>query len=652
MSSLLMPCVRLLVRGGFLLVVLLTGSAAFAQDPQPASIYQKDIRPILAERCFKCHDAEKKKGGIVLTVFADEKAIARQRKLWLKVVEAIDGLEMPPNGEAPLPAEQREHLVRWIRLTVNTVDCTNPADRNPGKTVVRRLTRSEYNRTLRDLLGLDFDAAEAVGMADDAAGAGFANMAEALNLSPTLLDKYFAAADKALDRVFAGKDTVAPPKSDVNAWKRARQMYLSVFVAKPGDGLSERDAARKIIARFTPRAYRRPATDAEIDRLLRLYDLSAKKGDPFENRVRLMLKAALVSPNFLLRVEQDRGKEGSTEAYRVSDHELAVRLSYFLWSSMPDDALVALAEQNKLSEPAELERQVKRMLADPKARALTDDFAVQWLQLRKLADARPSTEFFPTFNQRLRQAMHEETTTFFDKLREEDQSLLRLLDADYTYVNADLAKHYSLSGVEGPQLRRVVLKPEDHRGGLMGMSSMLALTSHTSRTSPTLRGKWVLEVILGTPPPPPPPDAGTLDESKAKGPMPKTFRELMTLHATRPVCAGCHAKIDPLGYGLENYDAVGRWRDAKDVTGQLPGGDRFTGPAELKRLLLKRQDQFLRNVTERMLTYALGRELQYDDECAIKDVMTALNKNEQRFSALVLGVVRSYAFQHRRNADN
>ena len=555
-------------------------------------------------------------------------------------------------AKPPLPAEQRELLVRWIRQTINTVDCSNPVDRNPGKTVIRRLTRSEYNRTLRDLLGLDFDGAEAVGMADDAAGNGFANMAEALNLSPTLLDKYFAAADKALDRVFAGQAAAAPPMSDANAWKRARQMYVRVFDVKPGDGLSERDTARQIISRFARHAYRRPVTDVEIDRLLRLYDLAAKKGDSFETGVRLMLKAALVSPNFLLRVEQDRGKEGSDEAYRVSDDELAVRLSYFLWSSMPDEPLFALAEQNKLSDPAELERQVKRMLADPKARALTDDFAAQWLQLRKLAEARPSQEFFPTFNQRMREAMYDETTTFFDKLREEDGSLLRLLDADYAYVNADLAKHYGLAGVEGNQLRRVALKPEDHRGSLLGMGSMLALTSHTSRTSPTLRGKWVLEVIMGTPPPPPPPDAGMLDESKAKGPMPKTFRELMALHATRPACAACHTKIDPLGYGLENYDAVGRWRTATDATGQLPGGDKFTGPAELKRLLLKRQDQFLRNVTERMLTYALSRELQYDDECAIKDVAAALQKNEQRFSALVLGIVRSYAFQHRRNADN
>jgi hypothetical protein len=316
-----------------------------------------------------------------------------------------------------------------------------------------------------------------------------------------------------------------------------------------------------------------------------------------------------------------------------------------------------LADAGKLSDPAVLEQQVRRMLAEPRGRALTDNFAAQWLQLRKLATARPSTEFFPTFTPQLRQAMYDETATFFDHLRTDDRSLLDLLDADYAFLNADLARHYGIGGVEGDALRKVALKPDARRGGLLGMGSVLSLTSHTSRTSPTLRGKWILEVIFGTPPPPPPPDAGMLKEDHEKGEEPKSFREQMAQHAANPTCASCHKRIDPLGYGLENFDAIGAWRDTAgggrplDNTGQLPTGEKFTGAGELKKLVLARRDDFVHNATEQLLTYALGRDLQYYDECPVREVKSALERDSYRFSTLVVGIVKSFPFQHRKNTD-
>src|SRR5436189_153330 len=354
-------------------------------------------------------------------------------------------------------------------------------------------------------------------------------------------------------------------------WKKALLQVEEKEMPPEGEKPLTGESPRAIVAAFARRAYRRSPSDEEVDRLMALHERGLKRGDAPAAALRLPLKAILLSPHFLFRVEREHP---GTQPYRVSGPELATRLSYFLWSTMPDEALAADAEQGKLADPAVLEAQVRRMLLHPKARALTLNFAAQWLQLRKLDHARPSTEFFPSFTNKLKQAMRDEATTFLDKLREEDRSVLELLDCDYAWLNGDLAKHYGIGGVEGKEFRRVALKPENHRGGLLGMGAILALTSHTSRTSPTLRGKWILESIFGTPPPPPPPDAGTLKEQK-KGAEPKTFRELMAQHATQPTCTSCHRRIDPLGFALENYDAVGAWRDAQggkpmDAAGVLP----------------------------------------------------------------------------------
>ena len=629
----------------------LAGAAGVATaNAAGASSFAHDIRPVLEAHCFKCHNAEKHKGGVDFSGLTDEASVARQRKLWRATLAQVGAREMPPEDAKPLAPAQRELLLNWLGR-VSKVDCSDPANHDPGPALVRRLNRAEYNLTLRDLVGLEFDAGEAVGMPDDGVVTGFDNAAAALNLPPTLLEKYFAAADKILDRVFSVALTNSPVKLDGSKKKEAQKAHDALVFAKAGQGLSARDAARQVIAKFARRAYRRPLAAVEEERLVKIYDRTAGAG--FEAAIRAAFKPVLVSPHFLLRIEQDRAKPGAFA--RVNDHELAVRLSYFLWSSLPDAELSTLAEQGMLSDSAVLEPQVKRMLSDPKARALTEQFAVQWLQLGKLANARPSTEFFPTFTSKLRQAMREETTMFFDQLRAADRSVLELLDADYTFANADLAKHYGLAAIEGAQMRRVSLRPEDHRGGLLGMGGVLAMTSHTHRTSPTQRGKYLLDVIFGTPPPPPPANTGVLKEEKSKK-DPKSFREQLAQHAGDAMCAGCHKKMDPLGFALDNYDAVGSWRESKpenplDTTGQLPTGEKLTGAADLKRVLLKRQDEFARNLTEQLLSYALGRELDFFDECPVNEIRAALARNEFHFSALVLGVAKSFPFQHRRGAE-
>ena len=593
-----------------LFVALLAGGLAAQSAPPPSGdalsdAYPKDIRPILEASCFKCHGPMKKKGDIDFS-----KTGFKDRRIWKKALLQVEEHEMPPEAEKPLSPEQRATLLAWLRGAAVYVDCSNPAERDPGPPLLRRLNRSEYNATVRDLTGVTFDVASEAGIPEEATGTAFDTSANALVLPPALMEKYFISADLILDKM------------------------------KPPAGATPRD----IVKDFARRAYRRPVADDEVDRLMKLHER--------EKALRLPLKAVLVSPHFLFRVERE--KAGS-KSYALSGPELATRLAYFLWTTMPDEALLADAEAGKLSDPAVLDAQVKRMLASPKAKALTNNFAAQWLQLRKLDFARPSTEFFPTFNNKLKQAMREEATTFLDKLREDDRSVLELLDCDYAWLNGDLAKHYAIPGVEGKEFRRVALKPENHRGGLLGMGAVLALTSHTSRTSPTLRGKWILESIFGTPPPPPPADAGTIKEQK-KGAEPKTFRELMALHAVQPTCATCHKRIDPLGFALENYDAVGAWRETQggkplDADGVLPTGEKFTGVAGLKEILGRSRDAFERNLIEQMLAYALGRDVQDSDECSIREIKAAAEKGDHRYSTIVLGIVKSFPFRNRKNSE-
>jgi hypothetical protein len=355
----------------------------------------------------------------------------------------------------------------------------------------------------------------------------------------------------------------------------------------------------------------------------------------------------LVSPNFLFRIEKDEQPNNPKHVHNINEHELATRLSYFLWSSMPDDELFRLASEGKLRQ--ELAAQVKRMLQSPKARALTENFAGQWLQIRNLSTTSPDPKLFPSFDRGgLRRAMQRETELFFEAIVKEDRSIFDLLHADFTFLNERLAQHYGVPGISGRDFQRVKLS-DDRRGGILTMASVLTITSNPTRTSPVKRGKWILENILGTPPPPPAPDAGELEAQPLKG----TLRQRMEQHRANPNCAVCHQRMDPLGFAFENFDAIGAWRDNDagqpiDPSGVLPDGKKFNGPAELKKVLQQKQDLFRRCLAEKMLTYALGRGLEYYDKCAVERICEQLARNHDKTSSLILAIAHSDPFQKRR----
>ena len=427
-----------------------------------------------------------------------------------------------------------------------------------------------------------------------------------------------------------------------------------IFACRPAPGATAEDeaaCAREILSNIARLAYRRPVTGNDVERLLAFYD-RGRAGGSFDTGIEMALRRLLVSPEFLFRVERDPQGVAAGESYRVSDLELASRLSFFLWSSIPDDELLDVAERRELSVPAVFEAQVERMLADPRSEALVGNFAGQWLTLRNAAAVQPDEDEFPDFGEGLRQGFRRETELLFGRVLREDRSALELLDADYTFVDERLARHYGIPNVRGSHFRRVALE-DAARGGLLGHGSILTVTSYANRTSPVNRGKWVLENILGTPPPPPPPDVPDLET--AEGGQALSMRAAMEQHRANPVCASCHRLMDPLGLALENFDAIGRWRDrsetrsAIDATGELPDGTPFDGPAGLKDALLRHPDRFVTTVTEKLMTYALGRGVEYYDAPAVRAIVRDAAGDGYRLSSLVKGVVRSTPFQMRRS---
>jgi hypothetical protein len=387
-----------------------------------------------------------------------------------------------------------------------------------------------------------------------------------------------------------------------------------------------------------------------VNRLLELGHTAIQQGDSFEEAAQLILQAVLVSPHFLFRVELDPAEDDSDGIRTLNEYELATRISYFLWSSMPDDELFEHARQGTLRQ--QLDDQVQRMLADPKSEALVQNFALQWLGLRNLDMATPDDALFPTFDDSLRKAMRTETEMFFGNLIREDRSVLDLIDADYSFLNEPLARHYRIDGVKGAQFRRVSLGGTP-RGGVITQASVLTVTSNPTRTSPVKRGKWILDNILGEPPPDPPPNVPQLAEDE-QAVLSGSLRERLELHRSKETCAVCHRKMDALGFALENFDAVGAWRTKDgefdiDPSGVLPGGQEFSGPSELKTILKTSDlESFARCLTEKMLTYALGRGLEYYDRCAVDRIRQALAKNDYKFSTLVLEIIKSDPFQKRR----
>jgi mono/diheme cytochrome c family protein len=427
-----------------------------------------------------------------------------------------------------------------------------------------------------------------------------------------------------------------------------------IFVCHPaGTRASDEEAcARQILAGLARRAYRRPVSDQDVETLLGFYR-DARAARSFEPAIGMALEGLLVSPEFLFRLEHDPPNVTAGAVFRVSDLDLASRLSFFLWSSPPDDQLLDLAERGKLKDGAVLEQQVSRMLADPRSKALVNNFFGQWLGLRSVPDATPDPNAFTEFDESLREAFEKETDLFLASMLREDHSVLELLSAKYTFVNERLARHYGIPNVYGSRFRRVTLTGEA-RLGLLGKGSILMLTSQPNRTSPVLRGKWVLENILGTPPPPPPPNVPPLAEGKDVAHL--TMRQRMEQHRANPACASCHKQMDSIGFAMENFDAVGEWRTTEaqtkiDASGVLPDGTKFQGTAELQNILLSRPELFVTTVTEKLLTYGLGRGLEYYDQPAIRSIMRDAAPSNYRWSVLVLGIVKSAPFQKRTSRE-
>jgi hypothetical protein len=614
-----------------LLGILLASSAAKAAKAAPPSsgnppaavqspTYARDIAPLVQKYCLRCHSAPKPRGGVSLQRDKDDKAVLANRALWEKVADNLRSGEMPPAKAKRPTAAEMDLWNRWLDSVVLKSDCTGPKD--PGRVTIRRLNRAEYNNTIHDLVGVRFQPAK--DFPTDDVGYGFDNIGDVLSLPPLLMEKYLAAAETIVEE----------------AWK-SPELRRRMLPRNP----RERGATYQNLKQFASRGYRRPATDQEVKRLLRFVQLAREQGDSPEVGVKLALQAVLVSPHFLFRVELDNGgKDGLIDLW-----QLGSRLSYFLWSSMPDEELSRLAREDKLRQPGVIEAQVKRMLKDPKARALAENFAAQWLNIRGLASFSPDPKRFPTFNANLRQDMVRETETFFLHVAREDRTVLDFLDADYTFVNERLAKHYGLKDITGANFRKVSLAGTQ-RGGILTHASILAVTSNPTRTSPVKRGKWILDNILGTPPPPPPPD---VDELKETDELRGTLRQQMEQHRKNPTCASCHQRMDPLGFGFENFDAIGRWRTTEgkhaiDASGVLPDGSTFKGPAQLRKVLLKKKELFVKCLTEKLLTYGLGRGIERADRCFIDDIARKIAKEDYRFTELIIAIVKSDPFQKRR----
>ncbi|HEX4810265.1 MAG TPA: DUF1592 domain-containing protein [Bryobacteraceae bacterium] len=622
--------------------VAIFASASYGANTQPVSSqatagtpddFGKVISPFVAQNCALCHNEKLKTAGLNLVGYTTTAAMLKDRAEWEKVVSKLESGEMPPKGLPRPNPEDIKAVTSWIEDQFAIADKNAKPD--PGHLVAHRLNRAEYNNTIRDLLAVHFKPSSEF-PADDS-GYGFDNIGDVLTVSPVLTEKYLTAAEQiAVQAIPAAKTGEAGlPES-----------YKRIFVCGHGPGEHTKECARTDLAHLAQLAYRRPVTEDEVKHLTRLVVRAQHAGLPFDQAMRVGVEAILCSPNFLFRIERDPSPSDPTP-HPISDYELASRLSYFLWSSMPDAQLFQLAEEKRLNNPEVLEAQVQRMLKDSRSAALVDNFAGQWLEFRNLDLIHPDKKKFPAYTPKLRKEMVTETRMFVGGIIQEDRSVLDLIDGDYSYMNEDLAKFYGIQGVTGDDFRRVSLDGTE-RSGVLTQASILTVTSYPTRTSPVLRGKWILENFLNSPPPPPPPGVGSLDTKGAA--TTGTMRQQMEKHRADPICAGCHTRMDPLGFALENYNAIGQWRDKEgqfpiDASGSMPNGKKFNGSNELKAYLKSNPDAFAACLTEKLMTYALGRGVEDYDRLAERQIVRNMGAQDYRFSALVLGIVDSMPFR-------
>lgn len=651
------------------------GSKRLAQE------YAAEVRPLVVQYCSACHGPTKPQAGL--------EVVSRQGRekpeQWKEIWERLRSRQMPP-GNAPQPtAAQREKMLRWIENVFS--DATLAGQPDPGPLRPRRLTVREYTNTLRDLLvtggkpsvrkssfepGKDgrinlyrlFPPPEHPTrylvrfLPQDTSDGGFDTLAESLSIPPFFIEKHLRATKVLLDDMFLHNAKLREPQQ----W----HLYQALGKLKTGPfkkGMTQRQAITVFLKDFASQAFRRPVSNEEAERYAQLFDQAQARKEDFDSSIRLPIQAILIAPEFVLLWSGQRAADGPVRP--LSDHELAARLAYFLWGTTPDRELWQLADKGQLRDDKVLEGQIRRMLADWRARdGLLFGFLSQWLQLDRLDRAAPDADKYADyFRKNLGELMNQEMLLFADAIMVENRSILEFVAADWSFLCHPLAEHYGVkdfpgkkpSNGEGPWYR--IKYPDKRRGGVLTMGKFLVGTSQPTRTSPVHRGKWILETLFGTPPPPPPPDVDNVlkDEPEAKKKL--TVPQLLARHRNHPSCVACHQMIDPLGVALENFDPTGKWRDQDqgqpiEARGELMDGARFNGVTELKEILMARKEEFVRSFVEKMLTYALGRRLDYYDVATVQHLVQAVKEDDYRFARVVIEVAKSYPFRHCRTQES
>ena len=632
-----------------LFVLLVLPLVAQAQEDPQTRHYQKVLRPVMVTHCFDCHNGGDKKAGLNLEDVYFASSIIRGGATWVKVVEQIKSGEMPPNTKPRIPEADKELLVSGIEALLDSA-LSIP---DPGRIVMRRLSNREYRYTVLDLMEVDFDAQNFF-PSDPSGGEGFDNHASALYMTPLQMERYLQAADTIVSRAYEGPEvwkrlTSTSYRSGI--WQSITQGWKSLW----NEEEAKLEAAAGILFPFAARAYRRFLSHDEKEQLLKVfrevYPHVKDEEDGFDQSIQEAIKYVLVSPGFLYRREANVPAD---KPYPITDFELASRLSYFLWSSAPDQTLLDIAYRGELHQPSVLRTQLTRMLQDPRSRRLAESFAGQWLEVDGLLETHEvDPTLYPEYTESLRRAMYDETIAFFHHILTSERSFLDILDSDYAFLNAELAEHYGIDGIEHEDVRFFSLA-DARRGGVLGQAGVLTTTSFPTRTSPVIRGQWILTQLLGTPPAPPPADVPELEESGESIVDELDLRALLSKHREPSACYGCHQKMDPLGFALENFDAIGRWRDRYDTelidaSGMLPNGDTFEGPAELRKTLLKRKEDFARNLSRKMLGFALGRSIRFQDKKTIDALTANLLENNFDSSEFLFAIVSSFPFLYKKS---
>lgn len=604
----------------------LTDETALRADAR--KVFKEKVDPFVNKYCVKCHGSRAKAGINLQSALKNPNGESAALH-WKKAAANVKVHDMPPEDASKFPSDEER---RQFIDSVGKIKYL--ASRDPGPFVIRRLTKTEYANTLRDLYGVDPSVADS--LPEEVGGEGFLN-----SVSPLQSELFLGIANQVIEQVVAPEGQ-APPA-----------VQKRLFGEPPAQGSDLRKEARRVARSLARNAYRRPSSEAELDVLVDVYDLARDNELNHSAALGLMLKAVLVSPQFLF-ITPAGELDSKEKIVLLDDHQLASRLSYLLWSAPPDTELAALADQGKLHKPDALKTQVKRLLKDARSRALFDGFGAQWLRVNELDGQIFDPKTFPQMTPALRTAMMEEARLFFESIVRENQSVTRFVDSDYTFLNEPLAKVYGLKqSIRGPKMRRVKLK-NPNRGGILGMPAVLAATSFPNRTSPVRRGVWVLEQVLGDRVPPPPPDIPELEEQDHKEVEGLTLRQRTELHQSEATCRNCHKVLDPIGFGLENFDAIGQWREkndeglAIDSAGKLSNGKGFSSPAELKGLLARRETDLARNLTERLMAYALGRQLEGYDQIVVDRLLAEVAKDKYRVRSIIVEVITSYLFTHRR----